>query len=417
MQWTETFLSIVGALSLIYGAVAFLFVVGLWRARRALRRDFERWPSVSLVLPARNEAKVLERTILSLLAQDYPGEWEIIAVDDRSTDSTPAILARLAREHSRVRFQTISEPNPPSPKKHALAKGIEMATGEIICTTDADCLFHPEWLRTMISYFDEPVGVVAGLTRFKVPDGHEPLWQKVQNLDFMLQGYLAAAAIGLGVPGSCNGSNLAYRRTVYDAVVGFSDFAHQVSGDDVLFAQKVSQKTGWKMVYASAEETIVDSLPVPTLRELLHQRLRWASKGLNYRGSMKFLLFSLYFYYALLLVSPVVALLQPASLPLLAIAILWKAGWDWAVIYEGCRFFRQQDALAHFFLFEIAHTALTPFLGIGGLLLPFRWKGDWYRQARLNGLMRSRKSRRQAGGDLSEVGVGSGGQLAHQPRK
>ncbi|MFH1010344.1 MAG: glycosyltransferase [bacterium] len=408
MELTQTYLSLVGVLSLVYGGVALLFAIGLWKTRKVLRRDFERWPSVSVVLPARNEARVLERTILSLLAQDYPGEWEIIAVDDRSTDSTPAILAHYAREHSRLRFRRITEPNPPSPKKHALAKGIEMATGEIICTTDADCVFHPRWLRTMVSHFDESVGVVAGLTRFKFPDGHEPFWQRLQNLDFMLQGYLAAGAIGIGIPSSCNGSNLAYRRTVYDTVVGFSDFAHQVSGDDVLFAQKVSQTTDWRVVYASAPETIVDSLPVPTIRELLHQRLRWASKGLDYRGSMKFLLFGLYFYYALLLAFPIVALLHPASLPLLGIVALWKLGWDWLVIYEGSRLFGQKDSLVYFLPYEIAHTISTLLLGLGGLLFPFRWKGDWYRQARLNGIRRKKVSPAQARPEVTRMGLDGG---------
>jgi biofilm PGA synthesis N-glycosyltransferase PgaC len=238
----------------------------------------------------------------------------------------------------------------------------------------------------MISYFDDRVGVVAGLTRFKVAQVRESFWQKVQNLDFMVQGYLAAGAIGLGIAGSCNGSNLAYRRAVYDAVVGFSGFAHQVSGDDVLFAQKVSQATGWKMVYASAPETIIDSLPVPTIRELLQQRLRWASKGLAYRGSMKFLLFGLYFFHILVLAFPLIGALYPPSLPLLALAALWKVSWDWHVVYEGGRLFHQRDSLKYFIPFEIAHTFLTPVFGLGGLLLPFRWKGDWYRQARLGGV-------------------------------
>ncbi len=378
----NTFLILTVWLLLVYGVAASLFIIGLSRARKALRRDFEKWPSVSIVLPARNEAEVLERTIRLLLAQDYPGPWEIIVVDDRSTDRTPDILNRFAQENPRFRFRTVTEPNPPSPKKYALSKGIEIATGEIICTTDADCIFHSRWLRTMISYFHAPVGVVAGLTRFKTADGREPLWQKVQNIDFMLQGYLAAGSIGLGVPSSCNGSNLAYRRTVYDSAVGFSELSYQISGDDVLFAQKIAQTTGWEMVYATAPESIVDSLPVPTLRELFHQRFRWASKGLAYRRGMKFLLFTLYAFFMLLLAFPIVALFYPSVFPFLTMAFLWKLAWDWFVIWEGNRIFGQRNNFLSFLSFEIAYTIFTPIFGLGGLLLPFRWKGDWYRQAR-----------------------------------
>ena len=185
-----------------------------------------------------------------------------------------------------------------------------------------------------------------------------------------------------------NVSILKSTRTVYDAAVGFSEVSYQISGDDVLFAQKVAQTTGWEMVYATAPETIVDSLPVPTLRELFHQRFRWASKGLAYRGSMRFLLFSLYLLFLLLLAFPVVALFHPAAFPFLAMAFLWKLGWDWFVIYEGNRIFGQRNSLFSFFAFEIAYTVFTPIFGLGGLLLPFRWKGDWYRQARFGSVHR-----------------------------
>ena len=118
------FIIVLGGISLVYGLVLSGFVRGMLRLKQQVQPDPSAWPSVSVIVPARNEAEVLERTLHSLLAQDYPGEWEIVVVDDRSSDSTPQILTALARHHSRLRALTVNEAHPRSPKKNALALGI-----------------------------------------------------------------------------------------------------------------------------------------------------------------------------------------------------------------------------------------------------------------------------------------------------
>ncbi|MDD5088809.1 MAG: glycosyltransferase, partial [bacterium] len=209
------------AISAMYAAVLSGFLRGMARLKQNRSAEPNDWPSLSVILPARNEAAVLELTLRSLFKQDYPGEWEIIVVDDRSTDNTPQILTALSAETPRLRSLRITEARPRSPKKNALAAGIRAAHGSIIVTTDADCTYDPGWLRGMISHFTPDVGIVAGLTVFDLPDTPAPVWQKIQWLDFVIQQFLAAGAVGRGVPSSCNGSNLAYRRKVYEDISGF----------------------------------------------------------------------------------------------------------------------------------------------------------------------------------------------------
>ena len=369
--------------SLIYAVTLLGFILGLRRLRHNRRVEFNIWPSVSIVIPARNEAEVLERTLNSLLAQDYPGNWEIVVVDDRSTDATSFVLARMSASDPRIRSIRVSEVNPISPKKNALSLGIKSARHEIIATTDADCVYHASWLRAMVSHLTDEVGVVAGLTVFDLPIDRIPLWQKIQWLDFFIQNFLAAGAAGAGVPSSCNGSNLIYRRSVYSDIAGFGGNSTVVSGDDVLFAQRVSHLTNWKIRFATDAETIVRSLPVLTVRELMQQRLRWASKGLTYRSNMLVFLFGVYAYYLMLVALPFVALKTPGfAYPLVGI-LGWKWAWDYLTARVGSRAFGRRELMPYFVPYAFLQLIFYPFFGIAGLLLPYRWKGDWYRTARL----------------------------------
>jgi cellulose synthase/poly-beta-1,6-N-acetylglucosamine synthase-like glycosyltransferase len=384
------FILILSIATVIYSGVLGTFMVGLRRLARNRRTDHKVWPSVSVIVPARNEAEVLERTLNSLLEQDYAGDWEIVAVDDRSTDNTPVILSGMKLRDPRVKVVTVTEKNPPSPKKNALAAGISSSASEIIVTTDADCTYEKGWLSGMMSHMTEEVGVVAGLTIFDLPGDQVPLWQKVQWLDFFVQNFLAAGSMGLNHPASCNGSNLAFRREVYLKISGWGNHARVVSGDDVLFAQRVGLETDWRVVFAATPETLVRSLPVETFRELMHQRLRWASKGLTYRGSMLTFLFGIYAFHLALIASPIVAYFHPAALPWIAGILIGKTIIDYAVVRQGCRIFHQERLRLYFFPFILFQTVFIPYFGFAGLLLPYRWKGDWYRTARIPRAMKRR---------------------------
>ncbi|MCB9357207.1 MAG: glycosyltransferase [Calditrichaeota bacterium] len=377
-------LVVVAGLTAVYAVIMLVFAIGLRRLRRNKSAAPDSWPSVCVVMPARNEAEVLPWTLDSLMRQNYPGKWEVIVVDDRSEDNTPTVLAELCAKYSGLRSLRIEEQSTGSPKKRALAAGIAASDSEVILTTDADCQYHDNWLRGMVAHLTEGVGVVAGLTVFDLPDyASVPRWQKIQWLDFFVQNFLAAGSLGWGHAASCNGSNLCYRREVYESIEGFGAGASVVSGDDVLFAQRVAQSTTWKMVFATTQETLVRSLPVTTIRGLFQQRLRWASKGLSYRGSMLFFLFAIYFYYLLLLVLPVLAVLGNTLIS--AAAAVWglKLAVDAVLVITGSRVFRQERLLPYFPEYEFWHTLTTPCFGLAGLLLPYRWKGDWYRTATL----------------------------------
>ncbi|HET6429623.1 MAG TPA: glycosyltransferase family 2 protein, partial [Phycisphaerae bacterium] len=109
------------------------------------------WPTLSVIVPACDEADKIEPAARSLLALDYPG-MEIIFVDDRSTDETGPIIDRLAADDTRVRAIHVTElPDGWLGKVHALDTGLRASSGELVLFTDADVHFRPGAMRRAVA--------------------------------------------------------------------------------------------------------------------------------------------------------------------------------------------------------------------------------------------------------------------------
>jgi cellulose synthase/poly-beta-1,6-N-acetylglucosamine synthase-like glycosyltransferase len=129
-------------------------------------------PTISLVAPARNEERNIERAVRSLVRLDYP-DLEITIVNDRSTDATGEILDRLAAEFPQLNVVHLTElPAGWLGKNHALQLGANRSRGEWLLFTDADIVFEPTTLRRAIAYAED--GRVDHLAA--TPDCHMPSW-------------------------------------------------------------------------------------------------------------------------------------------------------------------------------------------------------------------------------------------------
>ncbi len=371
------------------GAVYLIVLCKVRRGLSSLRRKpvtpvpgDDRLPKVSVIIPCRDEAPHIGEALDDLARQDYPRDkLQVIVIDDRSADGTGD--AARSKAGLLADLQVIENRSCPagiSPKKHALIKGIQRADGEIFITTDGDCRFQRGWVRALVGDFADDVDAVAGLTVFH-REKREPLWQKLQQLDYLSHSFFAAGSIAAGTAFNCNGSNLALRRRAFDEVGGYRGFSQVVTGDDTLLIQKLRERRGRRVVFCRRPESIVRSHPEETVACVLHQRLRWGSGGLNYRPRARAFALATFAFFVLLLVSPFFWAAGLISASWLAFLLL-KVGQESRVMAEGWRTFGMKSRWGLFLILELFHIPAVLAFSIGGHLFGFRWKGQRFKRTR-----------------------------------
>jgi cellulose synthase/poly-beta-1,6-N-acetylglucosamine synthase-like glycosyltransferase/peptidoglycan/xylan/chitin deacetylase (PgdA/CDA1 family) len=265
-RWTTAVLGalLVGVALLFLTRIVLLFGFARRHASLVRRRPVVKplLPPVSIVVPAFNEAVGIERAVRSLAASDYP-DFEIIVVDDGSTDGTAALVEGLGLRGVLV----LRQPNAGKPA--ALNRGIDAARHEILVMVDADTIFEAETLNRLVQPLrDDNVGGVSGNT--KVGNRRRLLgrWQHIEyvmgfNLDRRLYDVLQCMPT---VPGAVG----AFRRAALDAVGGLSA-ATLAEDTDLTLA---IGRAGWRVVYVEDARAWTEA--PASLRTLWRQRFRWS---------------------------------------------------------------------------------------------------------------------------------------------
>ncbi len=222
-------------------------------------------PPISILVPAYNEADVLDGALASLAGLDYP-ELEVLVIDDGSRDETLQVAARWEGRHGNVEFRVLTKGN--GGKASALNTGIAASRHPFLFCMDADSRLEPWTLRKAMGPFDDPsVGGVAGNVKVK---NRDRLITRLQALEYIeglnmprrAQGFLAAVNI---VPGPVG----LFRREALEEVGGYDTDTFAEDAD--LTLKMVA--AGWKVVY---EDTAVAWTEAPeSWLDLVQQRYRW----------------------------------------------------------------------------------------------------------------------------------------------
>jgi cellulose synthase/poly-beta-1,6-N-acetylglucosamine synthase-like glycosyltransferase len=254
------------------------------------------------------------------------------------------------------------------------------ARGEIILTTDADCLMGPGWVAALVGNFGEKTGLVLGMTSYYRLPPPEPAFLGTQALEFISYGIVAASLVGLRFPVHGNANNIAYRRKVYDMAAGFSKHGDIVSGDDDFLIQGIHALGTWDIRYAVGPESQVQTEPPLSLRQFWEQRKRWASKCGFYQPKQAAFLACIFLYYALIL-SFLLGGIGYWPLFLVGLGSFGiKSAMDWAVMRRGLQLFGKQDLLRHFAAAALVHIPLIIAAVIAGTVVGFTWKGRVHRR-------------------------------------
>ena len=259
----------------IYLAFILFIIAGLFRHNEQSIISTDQTPVVSVVIAARNEEKNLPDLIQDLVNQEYPlDKLEVIIVDDRSTDSTAKILIEAAENFAVVKYIRVEKlPTEMTPKKHALTLGIEMAKGDVILSTDADCRVGKFWVSSMAYSVVQQDSISIGYSKV----AGKSFFERIQMLDFL--GIITAnsGAGGWGHFWSGTGQNLAYKKSDFKAIGGFEPVKDRISGDDMYLVQSISKlKSGMINIDANS---FVTTAAMPTFQGFMNQRIRWSSNS------------------------------------------------------------------------------------------------------------------------------------------
>ena len=352
----------------LYALLIIRYTLGWHKVQAITNKDFT--STVSIVIAMRNEENEVERLLQNLQSQIYPTvKLELILVNDHSTDNTLNILYSSQLDN----LQVINMPNGEFGKKNAIKKAVELASGDVILASDADCSFNPKWVQTMANYFtDESIKLVSGPVAYHKQKG---IFSSLQALEFSSLIGSGAGAIGVNNAIFCNGANMAYRKEIFLEVNEFSIDA-AVSGDDVFLLHSVKGKYPNSVVFAKEKSAIVMTDAVQSFSAFINQRKRWTSKSSGYKDYS-----SIYTSFLVLFTNLAFVFLfamqfwdiKSFNLFILFYAVKFLV--DLILLFPILKFFNRTDLVKWIFPFEIFYSFYIVLIVVLSFTKSFEWKG------------------------------------------
>ena len=356
----------------------FYFLLSIYKGLEKLNKwGSDKIPNefVSVIIPFRNESENILQSLENIEKQNYPeNKFEVIYVNDSSTDDS---LDKLQSQIKSDYIHVISVPEnfaSKAHKKRAIKFGIENAKGEIIVTTDADCIHKSNWLRTLLSGLENKTGLISGPVEFIKEKG---FFNQLQRLEFASLIITGAGLIGVNKPMICNGANLAYRKSVFNQVGGFDGQMKLSSGDDEILMQRIWSKTDYKIKFCLNRDAISYTKANKNINQFYNQRKRWASKGMFYelKSTITSILFIFLFYITLLLLTILSFVNATIYLPIFIIIFLLKISFEFLIMKRGTDLLFNKKMLKYFLPAEILHIPYILISVIAGIFGNFEWKG------------------------------------------
>lgn len=342
----------------VYFSLHFVFYYGLKRSEGIKKNPSDRFPFVSIIVAARNEENNIGSCINSLKSINYPSnKYEIILVNDNSTDSTKDIILKLTENHKNfIILDTIQAPESNLVGKvRALSYGISKSNGELLMMTDADCTVNKNWLSESSNYYNDNIGLICGFTGIDYSYG---LFSKLQALDWIYLQALASASSGINLQLSCIGNNLSISAEAFNSIGGYEKLKFSVT-EDLALLRRIKTEKKYNVVYPVNYACLVKTLPCSDLKELYRQKKRWFRGGTDINWLGYLLGFLLYVSNFVLLTG----YLYLSSFVYL-ISVILKVISELMIILPVYRKLKYTQLLMYFPLFQLYFAAY-------GLLLPF----------------------------------------------
>ncbi|WP_067149644.1 glycosyltransferase [Pseudotamlana agarivorans] len=327
---------------------------------------------VSVIICAKNEAENLKTFLPSICEQDYPN-FEIVLINDDSTDDTLDVIEALASQYSNIKIVNVKSIEAFwGNKKYALTLGIKAAKNECLLFSDADCKpVSTHWISEMSNHFSKEKSIVLGYGGYlKIKNSflnklirYETLITAVNYFSFALS----------GIPYMGVGRNLAYTKEEFFNANGFINHIKVRSGDDDLFVNQVA--TPKNTACAFSENSFTLSVPKKSYKAWYLQKRRHVSTAQHYKSSHKVLLALLYISNFLFWVLALVLFIAQIKWQIILGAFAFRLSLQYLILGLASKKLKETDLILLFPLLEffLVITQLTIFIN-NIISKPKHWK-------------------------------------------
>lgn len=325
--------------------------------------------SVTLIVPFRNESNHLNELMNSLKEIIYPSDkLEILMMDDHSTDDGTSIVTNWISE---IPFEvSLIHLTNTLGKKAAIAEGVRMAKGELILTTDADCIVGKNWVHSFDQLY-RSTGAVF-ITGPVLLEGSNSFLSNFQKVDQAILMKFTELSVNAHKGNIANGANMAFQKSVFQEE--YLSANKSSSGDDVFLLHALKKLHPTKIVFNNDREAVVSASVKNGFRNLIDQRVRWASKSRHFKD-FDTLLFGIIVVLAnsLVLILLVSYLIGVVTLLPFLLYFSVKLVIDLLFLYRS----KQYLILKGSFYYILLYSLCYPFYAIGIALLSLLYKPHW----------------------------------------
>lgn len=352
--------------------VAFYFFYTYFAFAKAQPQKTSSPPPISILVCAKNEAENLRNNIPRILEQIYPS-FEIILINDASTDETGDVIEKFALAHQNVKqLQVRYNERFWGNKKYALSLGIKSASYEHLLFVDADCFpASNKWLLLMASKFNAHKEIVLGYGGYSKIE-HSWL-NKLIRFETLLSAiqYFSWALAGKAYMGV--GRNLGYTSAVFYEHDGFSKHMSIRSGDDDLFVSAAA--TSQNTTIQTDPDSFTYSSPEENFSNWIIQKRRHITTASNYKMVHQFFLGLFYLSQLLFLMLSIPAILLVQELNVVLLVILIRYTVSWSVTAAGGLKLKEKDLLVFYPVLEMGLICVQLGIFIANLISKSKhWK-------------------------------------------
>ena len=327
----------------------YLFVFSKFAFAKSKSISPKRIP-ISVIVCAKNEAENVKKFVPLIAEQDYP-DFEIILIDDASSDETLDIFEDFEKQYSNIRLVKVKNNEAFwGNKKFALTLGIKAAKKDYLLFTDADCFpTSRDWIKEMSSHFTMQKTIVLGYGAYeKIPNS---FLNKIIRFETMLTAVQYFSWAKLGHPYMGVGRNLAYKKEEFFNVNGFIDHMKIRSGDDDLFINQAAK--GKNTTICFSKESFTYSQPKTSFKEWFVQKRRHVSTAGFYKSFDKMQLGFFFISQLLFVLLPIILLAFQFQWIIVLGLIAFRYLFTWITLGFSAGKLKEKDVMYWFPIIEI----------------------------------------------------------------